>query len=196
MTKDDVRHTQVATGQTVVATRGPVDVDATRRAQVAAATAIHDEDERVTLADLLEEQRRLELKFGVDFAVMTIDERVQFIKDMTLALENELHEALNETAWKPWQRGPRYVNYGAYAGEVVDAFHLILCLMLAGNMSADDLVRGYRAKRELNAKRQIEGYTGQNKCPVCARALDDEATECVVEDVAGSSRRRVYCVEL
>lgn len=175
MTEDDVRHTQTAIGQTVVA---------------------HDASEQVTLADLLEEQRRLELKFGVDFDVMSIDERVQFIKDMVLAVEDEAHEALKEVSWKPWQRGPRYVNYDAYNGELVDVFHLVLCLMLAGNMTAGDLVRGYREKRELNAKRQAEGYTGRDKCPICARALDDAKTECVVENVPGSPRKRIYCVEL
>lgn len=147
-----------------------------------------------TIVDLLEEQRELQLKFGVNFNTMTMDERIQFIKDMMLALADEIHEALGEVSWKPWQTGRQYVNYDAYNGELIDAFHFLMNLVLAGNLTGEDVVRMYREKREINARRQRDGYDGQNKCPICTRALDDPKTECAI--VTHHGRPMAYCVEL
>lgn len=131
------------------------------------------------LEKMLEMQRELQVKhYGAAPDTLEGEERIQFVKDMHIALTDELHEALAEVSWKPWAKA-EYFNEAAYKGELVDAFHFFMNLMMAGHITADDLFEGYVKKNALNAKRQIEGYDGvSTKCPGCGRALDDEAVQC------------------
>ncbi len=106
------------------------------------------------------------------------EERVRFIKDMVLAAEDELHEALAEVGWKPWATS-RHINEEAFKGELVDLFHFFMNLCLVVKMTPQELHERYAEKRERNIKRQQEGYDGiAGKCPYCKRGLDDKAVLC------------------
>ena len=131
------------------------------------------------LQEWLRTQRELqEESYGFDFDEMTTEDRVEFITWNVLALTDELHEALAETGWKPWATS-RHINLDAFKGELIDAFHFMGNLFLAAGMSADEVMRRYRKKRQVNADRQADGYDGvTTKCPVCKRALDDDAVKC------------------
>jgi hypothetical protein len=143
------------------------------------------------LSKLLEAQRELQLHakpLNRDPSKITDpEERAQFIKDMVLALEDELHEALGEVGWKPWAES-RHVNRDAYMGELIDAFHFFMNLMLVVDMTADELFLGYMEKRQRNKARWAAegGYTGLDKCPGCKRAIDDIAHH------LGLPRERVF----
>ena len=126
-------------------------------------------------------------------------ERIQFLKDMNLALQDELHEFLGESGWKPWASS-QHVNEEAAQGELVDAFHFFMNLCMAVNMTPDMLFDKYKAKRLKNIKRQEEGYDGvSTKCPGCSRALDDEAVLCSIEPDSWTGSTTpfavVWCVE-
>lgn len=120
--------------------------------------------------------------FGKNFQRMRPAERIQYIKDMVLAATDELHEALNETGWKPWTT-VRHVNEDAYIAELVDAWHFLMNLLLATGREpselADLLFHGYITKAQVNVERQAQGYDGvSSKCGHCGRALDDVAVRC------------------
>lgn len=135
---------------------------------------------RNPIAEMLELQRELQINsYGKDPAhILDGPERMDFIRWNVLALEDELHEALAETGWKPWAKS-QHVNEQAFAGEMVDAWHFFMNLMLVGHMSAETLEKGYLAKRLKNAARQRDGYDGvSTKCQLCKRALDDDAVNC------------------
>lgn len=138
-----------------------------------------------TFSDALEAQHQLQINsYGKDPASLTGEERAEFIRWNILAAEDELHEALAEVGWKPWATS-RPLNYGAFKGELVDAFHFFMNLMLVAGITADEFLTAYQVKREKNAKRQIEGYDGvTGKCKDCGRALDDAAVECTPEHCA------------
>ena len=131
------------------------------------------------LKQMFERQRYMqEGVYGYDFAGMSDEDRVAFVKEMVLATEDELHEALNETGWKPWATS-RHINRDAYKGELVDVMHFVLNLALVAGITADDLFEGYMAKSQKNIRRQEAGYDGiAGKCPMCRRAYDDEAVRC------------------
>lgn len=137
-----------------------------------------------TLGDALRLQDELQQKsYGYTISEMSDKNRIEFIRWNVLALEDELHEALGETGWKPWQTS-KHINREAFKGELVDALHFFLNLMLAGDITAEELLAGYLDKREKNAKRQEDGYDGvSTKCPKCKRALDDNAVLCSVDTV-------------
>lgn len=126
--------------------------------------------------DLLESQATLQLRMpdGVDPRDMSTEEKALFIKDMVLALTDELHELLDEVGWKPWASS-RHVNMEAAQGELIDALHFFLNLSLALDLDGFRIMEMYYAKNKKNKQRQEEGYDGvSSKCVVCHRALDDE----------------------
>jgi CRISPR/Cas system-associated protein Cas10 (large subunit of type III CRISPR-Cas system) len=131
------------------------------------------------LTHMLELQNELQIKAYMESPgeFESSEERIQFIKDMILALTDELHEMLGEVGWKPWATS-NHINEDAFKNELVDAWHFMMNLMLVVNMSANELYARYLAKREKNIKRQKDGYDGLNKCPICKRAYDDDAVDC------------------
>lgn len=110
--------------------------------------------------------------------------RMNLIRTNAFALIAEIMEAVDETGWKPWATS-NHIRQPAFNGEMVDAWHFFMNLMLVANPGrtpselAYELYRGYIAKNTKNAERQAEGYDGvSTKCPICGRALDDEGTPC------------------
>lgn len=118
--------------------------------------------------------------YHVDPAALPLKERVEYIRWNVLALEDELHEMLAETSWKPWAKAD-YINDDKATNELIDALHFLLNLFLAlapegqgPDALAVDIFRRYERKRAINAQRQRTGYDGvDSKCPGCKRALDD-----------------------
>lgn len=139
----------------------------------------------MSLQLILDHQRQLQSSsFGADPCTMQGDQRAQYIRDMTLALIDELSEALNETGWKPWASS-RHVNRDAYIAELVDAVHFLANLFLVVGATEEEIVSAYLAKAEKNRLRQLNGYDGvSSKCRVCGRALDDSAVTCTADRCA------------
>lgn len=135
------------------------------------------------MQEALDAQHKLQIdSFGNDPKSLTDDQKVEWIRWNVLALEDELHEALQEVGWKPWAKS-KHVNRDAYISELVDAFHFLMNLMLVVDCSADEFLDKYFEKRKVNQKRQAEGYDGvSNKCARCHRALDDAAVNCTSEE--------------
>lgn len=133
----------------------------------------------MTLQDMLDEQERAQRNVhGLDLVRLTGEERIEAIRWNVLALEDELHEALAETGWKPWATS-RHVNREAFLGELIDAWHFLMNLFIIADTDAEEIEQRYFAKRAKNDKRQHDGYDGvDGKCPGCHRALDDDAVKC------------------
>lgn len=137
------------------------------------------------LEDIFNRQRELQVKsYGHDPVLMTQKRKIQFIKDMSLALEDEVHEALGEVGWKPWATSD-HIDRDAYVGELVDALHFFVNLCLVVDVTPAELHMRYFKKAKRNAERQEEGYDGiTGKCPVCHRALDDPGVTCTSDRCA------------
>lgn len=133
--------------------------------------------------------------YGIDYFNMTDEERIHHFKEMLHAFNDEMHEALGEMGWKPWASS-RHFNTPAVQGELVDAWHFFMNLMLIAKMTPLDLYEKYDAKRRKNMQRQADGYDGvSTKCPKCRRALDDDAVNCHYQGRADSPGKslKVYC---
>jgi hypothetical protein len=120
---------------------------------------------------------------------MEDDELADFAMMNFAAAVKELGEALDEVGWKPWATPRGWVNRDAYIRELVDATHFVANLLVAVGCTDDEFWVRYRAKQQLNARRQADGYDGvTGKCHVCHRALDDgdEETE--------SGAHQVVCI--
>lgn len=126
-----------------------------------------------SLEGMLEHQHQMQIKsFGADPASLDLAARVQFLKDMILALEDELHEAMGEFGWKPWSERV-FIDENPLKGELIDAWHFFMNLCIAAGLGTEEWYDRYYGKAEVNRKRQVEGYDNTNKCSTCRRALDE-----------------------
>lgn len=136
------------------------------------------------LLRMLQLQERLQTEtYGHNFQSMTAQDRIKYIKEMKLALESELQEALDETTWKPWVVRSFRINREAYLAELVDVLHFFMNMLLVLGDSPEELVTEifgiYCHKNKINERRQTESYDGTStKCGACGRALDDPAVNC------------------
>lgn len=124
--------------------------------------------------DPLNAQHELQVvAYGIDPGHLLPEERHAFFLWNCFAFDDEVHEAGAEISWKPWASG-QFFNRDAYIGELVDAFHFFLNLLLIANVPWDEFIRLYDEKRRRNLERQVVGYDGKsNKCPNCKRDLTD-----------------------
>lgn len=152
-------------------------------------------------ARLLQRQRDIQ-KVHMGGMPSQMDDEVlsAFIRDMTLALCAEAHEAMEETQWKPWARInpeiPIVVNRDKFKGELADVFIFLMNLMLAADLSMMELAQAVDAKQDINIQRQIENYDGRStKCSKCGRATDDPAVKCyrAGKDIGGYVTTKDYC---
>lgn len=106
------------------------------------------------------------------------EERIEYIRAMTLAVIAELHEMLNEIGWKPWATS-RHVNEDAAFGELRDAWQFLMNLMFAVTLAPPEelaarLVKEIEAKHAVNVARHAAGYDGiSGKCRQCHRDLGE-----------------------
>jgi hypothetical protein len=128
--------------------------------------------------------------------------RIQYARENVLAALDELHEALNEFAWKSWAKSDHF-NSDAFFDELIDLWHFVMNLALVSGVHdtpyavAAAFVERYYRKRQRNAQRQAEGYDGvTGKCPKCKRAYDDESVEChPARKVSERVNARAYCAQ-
>jgi dimeric dUTPase (all-alpha-NTP-PPase superfamily) len=135
------------------------------------------------LARIFARQEQLQAEsFGIVPATMDDEAKMAYIRSMSLALTDELHEALNETGWKPWAAS-NHLNADAFGAELVDALHFMVNLWLAAGWTADDVAEYYFKKAERNAARQRDGYDGlAGKCRVCKHDIADPGVYCSPEE--------------
>jgi len=131
------------------------------------------------LAIMLNMQSELqERSYGQRIEELEGEARIQMFKEMYVALVDELHEALGEMGWKAWATS-KHFNEGAVQGELIDAWHFFMNLLILSGLDPEEMFEKYMAKHKKNQQRQVDGYDGvTTKCKGCGRALDDDAVKC------------------
>lgn len=112
------------------------------------------------LAVMLDKQLELQRRYnnGIHPGQFGGQRKWQYIKDMILATEDELHEALRETPWKPWSSSKAF-DREAFKDELVDGWHFYMNLLIAANISAEEFFTAYLRKNGVNHDRIDEGYS-------------------------------------
>lgn len=93
----------------------------------------------------------------------------QWIDDLLKAMSNEIEELRNCTYWKHWcseaQEGRRYAvkDVDAARGEVIDMLHFWISLAQVTGLTPEMIEQRYRAKLAKNIKRQVDGYSIEQK---------------------------------
>lgn len=144
----------------------------------------------VMLAAQADVQRQLT---GLDVTQLKGDSLADYMRTMGWACSDELHEAVNETGWKPWATS-RHINHEEFMGEMTDAWLFFMNLMLAGGMTADDLIDRTAKKQDNALIRFANGYDGKtSKCPKCKRAYDNEGVKCTPPHSGPDGAGAAYC---
>ena len=129
------------------------------------------------LADIMVRQLTAQREsFGVDPLALEGAEIGEFVRWNILALEDELHEALDEVQWKPWSSAldDGFIDRDAFLKELIDAQHFLNNLYLVAKASPEEIRTRYLAKSDVNAQRQTENYDAvSTKCEHCGRATDE-----------------------
>jgi len=124
-------------------------------------------------------QRNLQDFMGFKIAQMSPEERIAYIRWNALAALAEIHEALDETSWKPWATD-QFINTDLLINELRDAFQHMMNMIFAASphSNLEQLALFFEnslyTKISKNMKRHESGYTViGTKCPGCRRSYDD-----------------------
>lgn len=77
----------------------------------------------------------------------------------SLALVDEVMEALHHVPWKPWSKRTSW-DWEELQKELVDVFTFLVQLCILAGMGPEDLGRGYFEKSRINQDRQESGTYG------------------------------------
>lgn len=118
------------------------------------------------LTEMLDTQCRFQLRLDPSFCHMSQKDRVAFIKEHSIHLNQEVNEMLYELPYfKPWKNYDGMSKEDIDAAfekakmECVDAWHFFMNIMLALGFTAEEFHAMYMAKNKENHRRQDAGYT-------------------------------------
>jgi len=80
----------------------------------------------------------------------------KFVQEQTLALIDELMEALRETPWKTWKK-QQTLNHDKMKEEIIDAWHFLINLSMAAGMDSSEVYELFLKKSKVNRDRQTAG---------------------------------------
>ena len=122
--------------------------------------------ERSRLETMLETQAKFQQRLDPNFFDKTLGERVAFIKEHSIHLNQEINEMLYELPFfKPWKdysgmdEEAQGIAMAKARMEMIDAWHFFMNIMLGLGFTADEFFEMYMNKNAENHKRQDEGYT-------------------------------------
>jgi hypothetical protein len=128
----------------------------------------HEVERDFAPGGFVEEQLANQIKtYGRDPAEHRGAERAQYLRDMTLACTEELHEILRENSWKPWHHGrpgygevARAIPDKALKRMIEDEFGDVMCflgnLARAHGLTTEDVIAGHRRKLLENSIRHAD----------------------------------------
>lgn len=102
---------------------------------------------------LLNLQRKIESQWGRLPDPENPENVSQYIREVALCLEDEIHEALAHVHWKPWKTSRGFKDRKKYRTELADVLHFVLDLYLAVGLTGSDIYKDYLAKHQENLKR-------------------------------------------
>lgn len=86
---------------------------------------------------------------------------VLWLRNYLKALEDESRELSEELPWKWWSKSP--ADLEAARVEIVDLLHFWISLALTAGLDAEEVLRLYKLKNEVNLARQDQGYDAAAK---------------------------------
>lgn len=118
------------------------------------------------LESMMDAQRAFQVRLDPNFNDMTTEQRVAFIKEHSIHLNQEINEMLYELPYfKPWKDysgltvGKENEMLEKARMELIDAWHFFMNIAIALGISPEQFYVMYTAKNSENHRRQDAGYT-------------------------------------
>jgi dimeric dUTPase (all-alpha-NTP-PPase superfamily) len=109
------------------------------------------------LEKIFELQMELNRRIGVDSQNLSNEKKIEWILNLSRALQQELAELVDSVPWKWWKKHQQFDEENAKV-EVIDLMHFVISLGLVLGLTADDFYNAYEAKNKINHHRQDSGY--------------------------------------
>ena len=106
------------------------------------------------LQKLIQMQRNLATLLASPRYPSKTEERISYL--CTAITHDSLHSDRN-TNWK-WWKNPSKLNAEEAKEELIDIWHFVLQATIELNMTADDVVKYYSKKNQINKKRKKTNY--------------------------------------
>lgn len=120
------------------------------------------------LEEMMALQETFQKRLDPNFNNMTVKERVAFIKEHSIHLNQEVNEMLYELPYfKPWKdysgltEPVEEVMLHKARMELIDAWHFFMNMALALGFTPEMFYNMYMAKNKENHRRQDDGYTAE-----------------------------------
>lgn len=118
------------------------------------------------LEEMMEVQEAFQKRLDPNFNKMSVEQRVAFIKEHSIHLNQEINEMLYELPYfKPWKDYSGLMSnqvndmFEKAQMELIDAWHFFMNMAIALGMTPEKFYQMYMAKNQENHRRQDEGYT-------------------------------------
>lgn len=119
-----------------------------------------------SLQFMLDKQTQFQKEFGYDFNNMSLQEKSNYIKEMSLWVQNEINEMIHEIPYaKPWSK--KYDSWSEEKiqeqiqltkEELIDSLLFMLNIFASLGMSQKEILKMYIEKNKINIERQQNGY--------------------------------------
>lgn len=114
------------------------------------------------LREIIEQIQAYQLKMGYDYEVLTDEERMQALRDYTVALMMEQSEMLEEVSWKPWRDYDKQKpnpKIRKVALEWVDCLIFLVDQSLCLRLDPDTILWAFETKLKAINERTTSGYS-------------------------------------
>jgi hypothetical protein len=116
----------------------------------------------LTLAKIIEEIKDYQKAMGYEYAEMSSDERMQTLRNYSVALMMEQAELLDEVSWKPWRTYESQVpepNMSNVAREWVDMLFFLVNQSFCLGLTVQDIEAAFARVLINNRSRILSGYS-------------------------------------
>jgi len=110
------------------------------------------------LEEMFEMQKKLNKRIGVDTDQMGEKEKIKWILNYCLAMNQEIAELIDSVPWKWWAKYQKFDEQNIKV-EIIDIFHFLISAAQVMGLTAEDIHRIYMQKNKVNFERQERGYT-------------------------------------
>ena len=88
---------------------------------------------------------------------MSNEEKIKWIINYTIAMQQEIAELINSLPWKWWANYQKFDKQNAKV-EVIDILHFLISIAQLLDISSNDFYQIYLKKNNVNHNRQKNGY--------------------------------------
>lgn len=119
-----------------------------------------------SLQFMLNTQKAFQKQMNYDFESMTIQQKSEYIKEMSLWVQNEINEMIHELPFaKHWSKKYDSWDYEKIKEQMqlskeesIDALLFLLNIFLCLEMTEEDILNEFCKKNKINIERQNTGY--------------------------------------